>query len=144
MEGLGERLNYLREKNNWSKEKLANKINVNDREITLWEKGIERPTIRQMEELSNFYEVSLEQLLPNRILTNQKLSPVLKDTEGGRGTLYLENVSTQPFYPQAMVKNVRIIEVKKGTMKIHVHEGNRRTSHLLSVDNVLGFLEEVD
>ena len=144
MEGLGERLHHLREKNNWSYDELANQIKVTNREIILWEEGTQRPTIDKMKELSNLYELTLEELLPNRILINQKMSSIVKDTEGGRGTLYLEDVTTQPFYPDPIIKNVRILEVKRGTMKIQVHEGNQRRSYLLSVDDVLGFLEEVN
>ncbi len=144
MEGLSERLYHLRKKNDWSYDELADQIKVTNREIILWEEGTQRPTIAKMEELSNLYELTLEELLPNRILSNRKMSSIVKDTEGGRGTLYLENVRSQPFYPDPIIKNVRIIEVKNGTMKIQVYEGNQRSSYLLSIENILGFLEEVN
>ena len=144
MEGLGKKLHELRKKNDWSCDELAEKIKVTNREIALWEEGIQRPTIKKMEELASLYGMSLEELLPNRVLTNKKMSSIVKDIEGGRGTLYLENMPTQPFYPDPIIKNVRVIQVKRGTMKIQVYEGNQRKSYLLSVDDVLGFLEEVN
>lgn len=144
MEGFGERLHYLRKKHHLSYEELANKINVTNQELKLWEKGKKRPPIRKLDELAQVYAVDLEQLVPNRILTNHQVSEILKEAEGGRGTLYLKNVSTQPFFPNCLVKNARIIEIKKDAMKIQVRHNDAVTRHILPVPAVIGFLEEIN
>lgn len=144
MERLGQRLCQLREKHQLTHEELANQLSVNGREIELWELGQKRPSINNLKELSSIYAIDLEQLLPNRLLVNIQMSAILKEAEGGIGTLYFKNVSTQPFFPEPIIKNVRIIEIKAGAMKIQVYQNDQLTRHLLSVDDVLGFLEEVN
>lgn len=144
MKGLGDRLYHLRKKHQLTTTELAAQVKVSLQELKQWEQGQKRPPIHKLSELSEIYEVDLEQLVPNRILVNKQLSTILKDIEGGRGTLYFKKTTSQPFYPQCIVKNVRVIEVKAGAMKIQIHQNNRLTRHILAVDDVLGFLEEVN
>lgn len=144
MEGLGERLSYLRKKHDLSEKELAEKLKVNDQStVKDWERGYCRPTIKRLREISKIYRIDLERIIPNRKLKTNKLNSILKDAEGGHGILYLKNVKSQPFFPESIIKNVRILEIKSGIMKIQV--GNETlTHHIIAVDDILGFLEEMN
>lgn len=143
MEGLGERLNQLRRKNELTRIELAKQLNTNSQVIKEWENGVYRPTIEKLKEISNIYDVSLEKLIPNRKLKSRKSNPILKDAEGGWGVLYLKNVKSQPFFPESVIKNVRIIEIKLGIMKVQLYN-KEQSQHLIAVDDILGFLEEMN
>lgn len=143
MEGLGERLNRLRNKQGISLNELAQKIETSNQEIKAWENGEDRPSVNKLREISQLYEVDLEKILPNRKLRTKKEDKILMDAEGGRGVLYLKNVKSQPFFPRAIIKNVGILEIKAGIMKVQVND-EKLTHHMILVSDVLGFLEEMN
>lgn len=143
MEGLGERLSHLRQKNDLSKREIVQKLNITDEILENWENGNNRPTIKELREISNIYSINIKKIIPNRKLRANKLNAILKNAEGGHGILYLKNVQSQPFFPESIIKNVRIIEIKSGIMKIQV-QAEKLTHHIVAVDDILGFREEMN
>lgn len=142
IKALGEKISFFRKENNLSLEDLARKLDVNHQELILWENGDSRPTIKEIEKLCEIYDIKLNLMIPNRKLENEKMSSILKQVEGARGILYLKNIKSQPFAPDHVIKNVRIVEVKANSMKIHI-DSEVPTRHIISTKDVLGFLEEV-
>lgn len=64
---LGERITSLRKRDNLSQEELAEKVGVARQTISKWELEETAPDIRQAQELSRIFKVSLDDLVGNEI-----------------------------------------------------------------------------
>lgn len=89
------------------------------------------------------YKVSLNASMDHQKEDIKKPSRILRRCEGARGTLYLNETKRQPFLSQNVLKKTRIIEVKNVSMKIRVHK-SEVVNQLIYIEDVLGFLKEVD
>ncbi len=70
MTALQERLKYYREKNNYSQEEIAEKINLTQSAYSNYEKGKRLPSIEILIQLADIYEISLD-ILTGRYTTNR-------------------------------------------------------------------------
>ena len=70
MEKLQNKLKHYREKNNYSQEKIAQKINITQQAYSNYEKGKRLPNIEILIKLADIYEISLD-LLTGRYTTNR-------------------------------------------------------------------------
>ena len=68
---LGERISLLRQTKKMTQKDLANKLNLSDKTISKWEIGENEPSIKDIQELTSIFEVSLELIL-NGNETNDK------------------------------------------------------------------------
>lgn len=143
MEALGDRLSHLRKKQGLSHEEIAQRINTSVVQIQSWENGEKRPSVHYLKEMAQIYEVNVQQLLPKRKLKTESMDDILIAAEGGQGTLYLRNTKSQPFFPKVIIKNVRILEIKAGLMKVQV-ANDHLTRHMILLNDIIGFLEEMD
>lgn len=89
------------------------------------------------------YKVSLTTRDENGNIEGNKPSSILKRCEGARGILYMKGIQDEPLVDYSVLKRTRIIEVKDVSMKIRVHEAEI-VNQLIYIENVLGFLKEVD
>ncbi len=64
---IGKKIMDLRKKNGLSQEELAEKIGVARQTISKWELGETSPDLKQSKELSNIFNVSLDELVNNDI-----------------------------------------------------------------------------
>ena len=64
---LGNKILQLRKKNNLSQEQLAEKMNVARQTISKWELGETAPDIRPAKEVSKIFNVSLDELVDNKV-----------------------------------------------------------------------------
>lgn len=64
---IGKKIMELRKKNGLSQEELAEKVGVARQTISKWELGETSPDLKQAKELSNFFNVSLDELTNNEI-----------------------------------------------------------------------------
>lgn len=64
---IGNKIMKLRKKNNLSQEELAEKVGVTRQTISKWELGETSPDIKQAKELSNIFNISLDELVDNDI-----------------------------------------------------------------------------
>ncbi|MDO4282079.1 MAG: helix-turn-helix domain-containing protein [Clostridia bacterium] len=72
---LNEKLKTLRKEKNLTQEELAEKLNVSRQAITKWENGIGMPDIENLRAVSNFFEISLDELLKDElVLKNEENS----------------------------------------------------------------------
>lgn len=60
---IGEKIKNERIKNNWTQEDLATKIHVSRSTISSWEVGRNYPNLEIVVELSDLFQISLDQLL---------------------------------------------------------------------------------
>lgn len=60
-----EKLIKLRKEKGWSQEELGNRLNVTRQTISKWELGQTTPEMNKLLELSNIFEISLDELLDN-------------------------------------------------------------------------------
>lgn len=64
---LTERLINLRERNNWSKTLVAQKLNLNARTYMAYENEEHQPDIKTLIDIANLYNVSLDYLVGNEV-----------------------------------------------------------------------------
>jgi len=56
-------LNELRTANNMSQQELAQKLNINQSNISNWERGINRPEYEKLVSLADIFGVTVDELL---------------------------------------------------------------------------------
>lgn len=81
---ISKNLIYLRKKNNLTQKELAQKINYSDNAVSRWERGDVTPSIEILEQLGNFYDVAVQELLNENLsveheknLTPSKVNRIL-------------------------------------------------------------------
>ena len=72
-------LKELRKEKNLTQEELAEKMNVSGRSVSRWETGSNMPDISLLVELSEFYDVSIPELI-NGERKNGKMNEEVKET----------------------------------------------------------------
>lgn len=65
MKTLGRKITELRKKYNMTQDQLATKMNVSGQAVSKWENDLSIPDIPLLVELSNYFHVSLDELLKN-------------------------------------------------------------------------------
>ena len=76
---LGDKILKLRKDNKLSQEQLWEKINVTRQTISNWELGVTSPNPEQLKLLSEELNISIDELLENKIKSNENKSNVEKD-----------------------------------------------------------------
>lgn len=142
MKSLEDRLYKLRIENKLTQEEVASAINVSRQTISNWEKGTAKPSLDKAVELAEIYGISLDAMVGKTPSSVKKVSSVLKDYQGFRGTLVMCAMESQPFYPQMIHKDVEIIAVEPTSLKIRIHKKDV-TEHLVFIKDVLAFMKEV-
>ena len=66
-ENISGNINRLREKRNWTKEDLAEKLAIDPQLITYWEDGSIQPDIKELGKLADIFDVSVDSLYSDRI-----------------------------------------------------------------------------
>lgn len=70
---LGEKLAYLRRKNNYTQEQLAGMLEVSRQSISKWESNLAYPETKQLIRLGKLYECSMDYLLRDEIESEQEV-----------------------------------------------------------------------
>lgn len=91
------RLFELRKKNNFSQEQLAEKIGVSRQAVSKWERGEASPDIDNLILLSKLYNMSLDQLINNKILPPEEVL-IPKDDFLNDNSSLTDNVSQSDDY----------------------------------------------
>ncbi|WP_066322695.1 helix-turn-helix domain-containing protein [Anoxybacteroides amylolyticum] len=66
MTKLADHLRYLRKKQNWTQEDVAQQLNMSRSQISKWETGETLPDVQSLEKLSDLYGVSIDFLIGRR------------------------------------------------------------------------------
>ena len=69
---LGEKIINLRKEKGLSQEELAEKLNITRQTISNWETGQTVPDINQSKEICKIFTISLDELVDNKIPTNEE------------------------------------------------------------------------
>ncbi|MGM9947682.1 helix-turn-helix domain-containing protein [Floccifex sp.] len=97
---IGSFLKKLRKEKHLTQEQLAEKLNVSNRTISRWETGNNMPDISILVEISEFYEVSILEII-NGERKSEKMEEVKETVEGMAIYATLEK--------ETMIKNIRNI-----------------------------------
>ena len=73
---IGSTISELRKKNNLTQEQLAEKLNVTRQTISKWECNETSPSIEDASKLANIFNVSLDELVGNKNILEEKVSNV--------------------------------------------------------------------
>jgi len=63
---FGQRLKRLRQERDWSQQQLANKLEVHQKQISGYERGIHLPSAELLVRISELFDVSLDYLVMDR------------------------------------------------------------------------------
>lgn len=75
---IGQLIYTLRKEKNLTQQKLANLMNISDKTISKWERGLGCPDISLLADLSNMFDVNLEKLLSGELDANEVLGGNMK------------------------------------------------------------------
>lgn len=70
---IADKIKQLRQQNNFTQEELAKKLMVSRQAISKWETGNSLPDIENLLNISNLFEISLDELIKNDIHIEKKL-----------------------------------------------------------------------
>ncbi len=105
--------------------------------------GNSESDIEQNIEPLKVYKVSLNTSGDYQKVNSEKPSAILKRCEGAHGILYLHEDKQHPLLPHSVFKRTRIIEIKDVSMKVRIHK-HKVINQIIHIENVLGFLKEID
>ena len=142
MKKIDEQLLNLRREHLLTQEDVAKNLGVTRQTISNWETGSALPTIDKAMELAAIYGVSLDTLVGSNYSVDKPISFVLKSYEGFKGTLFMHQTKTQPFYPNKKVENVEILEVKTSSLQIRIYS-KELSEQLVFLKDIVGFKTEV-
>ena len=63
---LSQKITYLRKQKGWSQEQLATKLEVSRQAVYKWEAGISQPEIDKLKKIAKLFDVSFDELCPDR------------------------------------------------------------------------------
>ena len=66
MKSIGETIATLRKEKKMTQSDLAQKMNVTDKAVSKWERGISLPDVETISKLADVLEVSVEELLKSK------------------------------------------------------------------------------
>lgn len=69
---MGTFLKELRKENNMTQEQLGDRIGVSNKTISRWETGKYLPPVENLKQLSDIYQISINELLAGERLTNEQ------------------------------------------------------------------------
>ena len=70
---LGELIYDLRKEKNMTQKQVADLMNISDKTISKWERGLGYPDVSLLPELANLFGVSVDNLVSGEIKINQQL-----------------------------------------------------------------------
>lgn len=133
----------LRKENGFTQEEIAIKLNVSRQTISNWETGTAQPTIDKVSELSDIYDVSLDQLIGRNRIKEKKVSPILTDLLNQKVTLYLKpNTETWISVSRIQFKNCLVTEIKETSIRVTITEKKQTVEKLIFLKDILGLEKE--
>ena len=86
---FGERLKKLRNDANETQESITNRLHVSRQTISNWENERSYPDIEMLIKLSNYYNISLDQLLKEDVVMEEKVIEDAKKKRRYRNKKYI-------------------------------------------------------
>lgn len=70
---IGEQINNLRKKHGLSQDDFANLFNVSRQTVSNWENGKSYPDLEMIIKISDYFKISVDELLRNDVQSEEKL-----------------------------------------------------------------------
>ena len=78
---IGRLIYSLRKENNMTQLQLASLLNVSDKAVSKWERGLGRPDLSLLPQLSKIFNVDIEKLLSGQLDANKALAGNMRKTQ---------------------------------------------------------------
>ena len=78
---IGRLIYSLRKENNMTQLQLARLLNVSDKAVSKWERGLGRPDLSLLPQLSKIFNVDIEKLLSGQLDANKALAGNMRKTQ---------------------------------------------------------------
>jgi Predicted transcriptional regulators len=78
---IGNIIRNLRAEHNMTQKQLADKMNISDKTVSKWERGLGCPDISLISELSDLLEIDIQKLLSGNIIQNDFVEGNMKNTK---------------------------------------------------------------
>ena len=78
---IGRLIYSLRKENNMTQLQLASLLNVSDKAVSKWERGLGRPDLSLLPQLSKIFNVDIEKLLSGQLDANKALAGNMRQTQ---------------------------------------------------------------
>ena len=95
-------------------------------------------------ELSNLFDVSLDEMVGEKIRQAKIVSPILKALVGQTVSIFLDPISDAWIsVNRTEVKHCEVIDVSEHSLKVIIDEGKQRIERVFMLKDIIGIKEEV-
>lgn len=133
---IGEKITELRKKNDLTQDKLAEKVNVTRQTISNWESNITSPDINQALKLSKIFNISISDLLDEKLeIQCKKNNSILQNLIGKECYLDIE----EDDYRIGVSTICKVIDVNHNFLKFQFYYGKKTITKLVDMNLVHSF-----
>lgn len=144
MTHFSEKIYQLRKEFSYSQEEVAERLQVSRQTISNWENGTAQPALDKAVELSNLFQVSLDELVGKIVGKSKPTSPLLSDLVGQTITIFLVPSSDAWIsVSQTEVTACEVIAVSEHSLKVIVSEKKQRIERVFMLRDIVGMKQEV-
>ncbi|WP_373754678.1 helix-turn-helix transcriptional regulator [Jeotgalibaca porci] len=144
MTHFSEKIYQLRKEFSYSQEEVAERLQVSRQTISNWENGTAQPALDKAVELSNLFQVSLDELVGKIVGKSKPISPLLSDLVGQTITIFLVPSSDAWIsVSRTEVTACEVIAVSEHSLKVIVSEKKQRIERVFMLRDIVGMKQEV-
>ena len=144
MTHFSEKIYQLRKEFSHSQEEVAERLQVSRQTISNWENGTAQPALDKAVELSNLFQVSLDELVGKIVGKSKPISPLLSDLVGQTITIFLVPSSDAWIsVSRTEVTACEVIAVSEHSLKVIVSEKKQRIERVFMLRDIVGMKQEV-
>lgn len=144
MTHFSEKIYQLRKEFSYSQEEVAERLQVSRQTISNWENGTAQPALDKAVELSNLFQVSLDELVGRIVGKSNPISPLLSDLVGQTITIFLVPSSDAWIsVSRTEVTDCEVIAVSEHSLKVIVSEKKQRIERVFMLRDIVGMKQEV-
>ena len=144
MTHFSEKIYQLRKEFSYSQEEVAERLQVSRQTISNWENGTAQPALDKAVELSNLFQVSLDELVGKIVGKSKPTSPLLSDLVGQTITIFLVPSSDAWIsVSRTEVTACEVIAVSEHSLKVIVSEKKQRIERVFMLRDIVGMKQEV-
>ena len=144
MTHFSEKIYQLRKEFSYSQEEVAERLQVSRQTISNWENGTAQPALDKAVELSNLFQVSLDELVGKIVGKSKPISPLLSDLVGQTITIFLVPSSDGWIsVSRTEVTACEVIAVSEHSLKVIVSEKKQRIERVFMLRDIVGMKQEV-
>lgn len=130
---LGEKIIELRKRSNLTQERLSEELDISRQTLSNWENDITSPDIIQAKNIANFFKISLDDLLDNKLEINCFKKNILSNLIGK--TCYIDMMSDD----EIDEKLCTILDVNNEFIKFSFKEKKNTIEKLVDIDLISSF-----